>query len=131
MVAKPTINVVAGILVNSDGEVLIAKRQDHVDQGGLWEFPGGKREVNESSFDALRRELAEELGISVIHATPFLSQDHEYEHKIVALEFFQVSRWNGHPHGAEGQTVVWIPSPRLSEYSFPAANEAVVRQLSR
>ena len=126
---KPRIFVVAGILVNAAGEVLIAKRPAHLDQGGLWEFPGGKREQGESSLAALHRELAEELDINVIRAEPYLSQDHEYPKKLVALEFFRVFDWEGTVRGAEGQQVAWVPPRLLGKYSFPAANDIVVARL--
>ena len=122
--------VVAGILINTAGEVLIAKRPAHLDQGGLWEFPGGKREPGESNLAALARELDEELNIKVIRAEPYLSQHHEYAKKFVVLEFFQVFDWEGMVCGAEGQQVTWVSPHNLRDYAFPAANNIVVAQLS-
>ena len=126
---KPSISVVAGVLSNAQGQVLIAKRKNHQDQGGLWEFPGGKREDGEDSFVALRRELAEELGIEIASAIPLLNQTHEYPTKIVNLEFFRVPQWHGEVRGAEGQEICWAKTTELSAFQFPAANDAVVEVL--
>ena len=130
MVEKPKIFVVAGILLNTAGQVLIAERPEHLDQGGLWEFPGGKREEGETSLAALQRELDEELNIKVTRAEPYLRQNHEYPQRFVALEFYKVIAWEGRARGAEGQPVKWVSPQNLTEYAFPAANELVVARLS-
>ena len=126
---KPSIAVVAGVISNAQGQVLIAKRKNHQDQGGLWEFPGGKREEGEDSFVALKRELSEELGIQIAAAIQLLKQTHEYPTKIVNLEFFRVPQWRGEAWGAEGQEICWAEPNELSEFQFPAANRAVVEIL--
>ena len=126
---KASISVVAGVLSNARGEILIAKRKQHQDQGGLWEFPGGKREDGESSLEALKRELAEELSIEICAAEPYLTQRHEYPAKIVHLEFFRVKTWHGEARGAEGQDIQWAKISELGDYEFPAANKVVVEKL--
>lgn len=65
------LEVVAGILRNEAGDILLAQRLPHKQHGGLWEFPGGKIEPGESRADAIRRELKEELGIDVECSVPF------------------------------------------------------------
>ena len=127
---KASISVVAGVLSNARGEILIAKRKQHQDQGGLWEFPGGKREDGENSLDALKRELAEELAIKIGSAEPYLVQRHEYPAKIVHLEFFRVQSWRGEVRGAEGQEIRWAKIFELGNYEFPAANKVVVEKLT-
>ena len=127
---KPTIYVVAGVLVDSNDEILIAKRQAHQDQAGLWEFPGGKREVGENAFVALRRELAEELDIEVSAAASILVHPHEYLSKVVHLEFFAVTAWHGQARGAEGQEVRWVAKNQLADFQFPAANNIIVARLT-
>lgn len=125
----PQIDVVAGIIVDPDNRVLIAKRPDHLDQGGLWEFPGGKREAGESSTQALTRELYEELDIVVERSVPAIAQIHEYPNKIVNLEFFEILKWRGAARGKEGQAVRWVPKKQLTQFAFPPANVPVLNAL--
>ena len=69
-------HVAVGVIVNEQQEILIAKRPDHQYKGGLWEFPGGKVEPGETVYNALLRELNEEVNIQVIHAESCLAQDY-------------------------------------------------------
>jgi 8-oxo-dGTP diphosphatase len=115
------IAVVIG-LIERGNKILITKRPMHVDHGGLWEFPGGKREVNESSLEALTRELKEELGISVIKAKPAFQFEHSYPEKTIFFDCFRVSDYMGEVEGREGQAVKWVSKLMLKKYSFPAAN---------
>lgn len=124
-----TIFVVAGIIINSSKEILIALRPSHVPQGDLWEFPGGKIEANENPSEALRRELHEEVGIDVISARPFICVEHEYPKKFVKLEVWWVDKYSGEAHGKEGQEVLWIKPEKLDELTFPAANDFIVSLL--
>jgi 8-oxo-dGTP diphosphatase len=120
------IPVVAGVIRNAQGEVLIAKRHDHLHQGGLWEFPGGKREAGETPVQALQRELHEELGIEVIAASPLIRIPHDYHDKAVLLDVWNVDEYRGEPHGREGQPLSWVAPDRLAQYDFPAANRPIV-----
>jgi 8-oxo-dGTP diphosphatase len=126
------IHVVAGIIYNpARDHVLIARRPEHLHQGGLWEFPGGKVEGDEAALEALRRELAEELAIDIhSHTAEIFSQiHHQYPDKGVFLEFWQVFGYSGEARGREGQQLSWVPVSGLDAYPFPAANVPVVRQL--
>ena len=98
-----TVHVAVGIVADSAGAILIARRPDHAHQGGLWEFPGGKVEAAESVATALQRELHEELGIAVQAAEPWLQIRHAYPDKTVLLDVWRVTAWRGEPHGREGQ----------------------------
>ena len=91
-------------------------------QGGLWEFPGGKIENNESVLDALKRELFEEIGIALTHASPLIRIQHDYDDKTVLLDVWQVDDFTGEPFGKEGQATCWIRQDELPMYDFPAAN---------
>jgi len=117
------------VVTNATGEVLIALRPNHVHQGGLWEFPGGKVESAETVEEALKRELLEETGITIEAASPFMCLNYDYGDKSVLLDIWRVCRFSGTPHGREGQPVLWVPQASLSEYSFPAANVAIVKAL--
>lgn len=122
--------VAAAVIENIRGEILIAKRLCHLHQGGKWEFPGGKVEVNESALDALVRELAEEVNLAVNSAEPLMKLEHDYGDKIVILEIWQVRDFDGEARGLEGQEVRWIKKSDLTNFDFPAANEPIVAALT-
>ena len=126
MTAHPTIHVAVGVLRDAQGRVLIAKRPDHVHQGGLWEFPGGKVEPGESVTVALRRELREELGVCVRAERPLIQVRHAYPGRAVLLDVFHVDEFDGEPHGREGQPVAWVETERLHHRAFPAANRPIL-----
>jgi len=123
------VHVVAGILFDDRSRVLIAQRPEYLHQGGLWEFPGGKRNVNESLKLALKRELAEELGIEVLDSSHFRTVSHNYPDKSVLLDFYLVTRYDGEPKGNEGQPVCWVELEQLNNYPFPEADTPVVNKL--
>ena len=120
------IHVAAAVIRGADGRILIARRPDDKHQGGLWEFPGGKVEADESVEQALARELDEELGIRPSAARPLLQVRHDYPDKQVLLDVWDVSAFTGEPHGAEGQPLAWVAPDRLGDYEFPAANRPIV-----
>lgn len=124
-----TVHVAVALIINAADEVLIALRPDHVHQGGLWEFPGGKVEIAETVEDALKRELLEEVGINIQAAHPFMRQHFDYGDKAVLLDVWRVFQFTGRPHGREGQSVRWVARSSLREYAFPAANLAIAKAL--
>ena len=121
------LHVVAAVIENGCGEVLIAKRHDHLHQGGLWEFPGGKLEPGESVYAALQRELHEELAITPEQAHPLIRIPYEYSDRKVLLDVWRVTAFAGEAHGVEGQPLVWVNKSALTQYPFPAANHTIVR----
>ena len=120
------IEVAAAVIRGSDGRVLIARRPLDKHQGGLWEFPGGKIEPGERAEAALARELREELGIEVRQARRLIRIHHDYPDKHVLLDVWEVTDFDGEPHGAEGQPLAWVRSQDLPGYEFPAANRPIV-----
>ncbi|WP_397451470.1 Nudix family hydrolase [Pseudomonas sp. NA-150] len=120
------VHVAAAVIRGIDGKILIARRADTQHQGGLWEFPGGKVEADESVETALTRELHEELGIVVGAARPLIKVQHDYPDKQVLLDVWEVSSFTGEPHGAEGQPLAWVSARELADYDFPAANRPIV-----
>ncbi|RYY74117.1 MAG: Nudix family hydrolase [Gammaproteobacteria bacterium] len=124
------VHVAVGVIVDNNGNILIAKRSDQAHQGGLWEFPGGKVENGETVFDALKRELNEELGINILVTEPLIKIRHYYGDKIVLLDVHKVIRYNGEPHGNEGQPVRWVAPALLTNYQFPAANVPIVTAIN-
>lgn len=123
------IHVAVGILNNAAGAILIARRPNHVHQGGLWEFPGGKVETAETVEAALRRELHEEIGIIVETAEPLLHVRHAYPDKTVLLDVWRVTAWRGEPQGREGQPLAWTLPERLTNFAFPAADAPIIARL--
>ncbi|MDZ4262606.1 MAG: Nudix family hydrolase [Pseudomonadota bacterium] len=121
-----SIHVVAGVIVNQAGEVLLALRPKEKHQGGLWEFPGGKVELGEAALAALKRELQEELGIAVTQARPLIRVQHSYPDKAVLLDVWRVEAFDGVAHGREGQAVEWVAPEQLPLRAFPAANHPIV-----
>jgi 8-oxo-dGTP diphosphatase len=122
--------IAVGILSDTAGRVLIARRPAHARHGGLWEFPGGKQAARESAVAALRRELREELGIGVQQAAPWLSVEHDYPQGGVRLQVWHVARWSGTPAGNEGQEVRWIAPDELRGFDFPEADRPILNRLS-
>jgi 8-oxo-dGTP diphosphatase len=116
--------VVVGI-IKKDGKFCIAKRKEGAHLGGLWEFPGGKVETHEEPFPALQRELFEELGIKVLQAEPLTQFTHDYSDRLVLLDFWLVTDFDGEPMGQEGQQVKWVSLEELNEHQFPQANHKV------
>jgi len=119
------IHVMAAVIERGD-HILIARRPDHVHQGGKWEFPGGKLEQGEEPVRGLQRELHEELGIDLVAARPLIRIAHDYPDKQVLLDVWQVTEFSGEPVGREGQQVRWVTRDALVEFEFPAANVPIV-----
>lgn len=122
---KP-LHVAVGVIINPRGKILIAKRHRHQHQGGLWEFPGGKIEPDERVLDALRRELKEELDITVEAASPLIKITHAYPDRNVLLDVWRVDRFHGEALGREGQTIAWVCGSHLNDHVFPEANQPIV-----
>ena len=124
------VHVAAAAIFDNQGRVLISQRPAHVHQGGLWEFPGGKLEPGETVVNALRREIHEELGITVQAARPLIRIVHDYPDKAVLLDVWRVDDFTGNPAGCEGQAIEWVVVENLGDYSFPAANTPIIKAAS-
>lgn len=123
------VHVAVAVIQDSHGQYFIAKRPLESHQGGLWEFPGGKVENNETVLDALKRELYEEVGITLIHADPLIKIHHNYTDKSVLLDVWKVDDFSGTAFGKEGQETCWINKDELSSYDFPVANLPIIKSL--
>jgi 8-oxo-dGTP diphosphatase len=127
----PVIHVAVGIIVVKD-KILVAQRSADVDQGGLWEFPGGKVEPGETVEQALKREMQEEIGITVVKASPLIQIQHAYPGKDVLLDVWKVEQFLGKPTICAGQTMLkWVRSTELTKLNIPAANHAIVKSILR
>jgi len=122
------IEVAAG-LVFRDGKLLITQRPAGGHLAGLWEFPGGKREPNESFEDCLQRELDEELGIEVQIGALIESVTHEYPEKTVHLRFFRCVWRKNEPQTLGCPAFRWVNAEELARYNFPAADAGLLALL--
>lgn len=123
------VTVAVGILIDDAGRVLVTRRAPDAHQGGLWEFPGGKVEADETLLEALTRELREELGVSVEAAEALMVLEHDYGDKQVRLDVHRVTRWSGEPRGLEGQPLAWQRLEQLRNWTFPAANRPILERM--
>jgi 8-oxo-dGTP diphosphatase len=104
---RPVTEVAVGVLIRDDDAFLLTSRPDGKAYAGYWEFPGGKLESGESVEQALRRELQEELGITVGPVTRWRSELVDYPHALVRLHFCKVHQWSGDLQMREGQQFAW------------------------
>ena len=130
MSPTPVTEVVAAVLTQPDGRVLLAQRPRGKVFAGYWEFPGGKVESGEALEDALARELHEELGIVVTRACRWITRVFAYPHATVRLNFFQVFDWQGEPHPHEGQVFSWQLPAAVEVTPLLPANFPIVKALS-
>jgi 8-oxo-dGTP diphosphatase len=124
-----TIHVVAGIIRDDSGRVLVAQRPAGKHLAGFWEFPGGKSDPGEQPFDALRRELAEEIGIVVDAARPLISVPWSYPEKRIVLDAWIVDAYTGVVHAREDQPLRWVEYDELERLSLPPADMPIVNAL--
>ena len=126
--ARP-VEVVAGVIRDPRGRILLARRTEGRDLAGLWEFPGGKVEPGEGAEAALVRELREELGIEAEVGAPLIAVPQRYPHKRLRLDVRAIARWRGSAKGHEGQALAWVPPHKLPDYPMPPADRPVVAAL--
>ena len=123
------IHVVAGVIRDVRGRVLLARRTEGRDLAGLWEFPGGKCEPGEAPEDALVRELHEELGIEARVGGALIRVPQRYPDKSLVLDVREIGSWQGPARGREGQALAWVPPDKLMRYAMPPADRPVVAAL--
>ncbi|HEU4961639.1 MAG TPA: (deoxy)nucleoside triphosphate pyrophosphohydrolase [Sphingomonas sp.] len=124
--------VVAAMLVDGDGRVLMQRRPEGKQHAGLWEFPGGKVEPDETPEAALARELAEELGIAVdtaaLEPAVFASARHGTRHLLLLL--YRCARWHGSPRALDAAEVAWFGRQALAGLPMPPADRDLLERLS-
>lgn len=125
----PRIQVVAAVLRDREGRVLIGERPAGKPLAGFWEFPGGKLEAGEPAFEALKRELHEELGIRVRHAYRMLRFAHRYPEREVELDVWRVTAWDGRLASQESQQLEWVLPEELKDWQLLPADEPIVKSL--
>ncbi|WP_127959476.1 8-oxo-dGTP diphosphatase MutT [Serratia microhaemolytica] len=123
------LTIAVGIICNAQQQILITRRAAGTHLAGFWEFPGGKVEPGESVEQALSRELQEEVGITPQQPTRLNVTEHQFDDRTVTLNFYLVNAWSGNAYNREGQQMCWVHRHQLSQYQFPAANQAVIELL--
>jgi 8-oxo-dGTP diphosphatase len=108
---RTPVNVAVGVLIDPEGRFLLTSRPAGKVYAGYWEFPGGKVEAGESVEAALRRELHEELGITIGPAWPWKTELMDYPHARVRLHFCKVFAWSGEFEMREAQQMAWQTLP--------------------
>jgi len=123
------VHIAAGALRNPRGEVLVCQRPANKVYPGEWEFPGGKVEPGEDAHTALRRELHEELGITVTAARPLIRLRYRYPELAVDLDTWRVDRWEGEPVSREHPATAWVMPDALPRWQLLAADQPIVKAL--
>ena len=123
--------VAAVALIDPDGRILLTQRPPGKSMAGLWEFPGGKVEPNETPEAALIRELHEELGIDTWKSclAPLFFASHSYPDFHLLMPLFACRRWDGIATGREGQALAWVRPDKLRDYPMPPADVPLVALL--
>ncbi len=125
---KPLLLVAACALVDADNRVLLAQRPEGKSLAGLWEFPGGKVESDETPEETIIRELHEELGIDTKTAclAPITFASHSYEDFHLLMPLFVCRRFWGTPRPNEGQALKWVRPRDMRDYPMPPADEPLI-----
>jgi 8-oxo-dGTP diphosphatase len=120
--------VSAVALVDPDGCVLLSQRPKGKEMAGLWEFPGGKIEANESPEIALVRELEEELGILTSGSclAPLTFVSHRYKTFHLLMPLFICRKWEGIASPKEKQKLKWVQPIDMKDYPMPPADSPII-----
>ena len=128
---KPLQEIGIGLVFNKNGLLLIDQRLENSSMGGMWEFPGGKKNSDESIKNTIERELKEELGILVKVGAKLLSFEHEYTHKKLYFTV-HICEWiSGEPKPLASQKLLWVSPEKLLDFPFPAANTKIISELHK
>lgn len=122
-------HVAVGVVIDQSKKLLIAERPPNKTKAGYWEFPGGKVEEGETVFNALKRELQEEVGICIDSAIPFIKVYYETLDSKVLLDTWIITSYSGQPSGVEGQIIKWIDVSELDHFIFPEGNKKIIEML--
>ncbi|MCQ2003104.1 8-oxo-dGTP diphosphatase MutT [Rhizobium sp. NRK18] len=120
--------VAACALIDADGRILLTQRPEGKSLAGLWEFPGGKVEPGETPEETLIRELDEEIGVTtkVACLAPLTFASHTYDDFHLLMPLYVCRRFEGTPHGREGQALKWVKPQALRDYPMPPADEPLI-----
>ncbi|NYE28096.1 8-oxo-dGTP diphosphatase [Rhodanobacter sp. K2T2] len=122
-------HVMAGLMIDGEGRVLLAERPQGKHLAGFWEFPGGKLEAGELPLEALARELREELGIELQSAQPLIRVPWTYDDRRLVLDAWRVDAWLGAPQSLEGQALQWCYPAAIDPESMTPADRPILQAL--
>ncbi|WP_245555450.1 A/G-specific adenine glycosylase [Baaleninema simplex] len=125
----PHKHIGVAVIVREDGKILIDRRPPKGLLGGMWEFPGGKIEPDESVTDCIRREIKEELDIDIEVGEHIITVEHAYTHFKVSLNVYRCRHLSGDPKPLECDEIRWVTLDELDEYPFPKANVKIIEAL--
>lgn len=129
--SSAVMHVMAGLLLDASGRVLLAQRPAGKHLAGFWEFPGGKLEAGETPLAALARELLEELGIHVQSAEPLIRLPWRYDERELLLDAWRVSSWRGDPQSLESQPLKWLAPANVDPATLAPADRVILTALTR
>jgi A/G-specific adenine glycosylase len=127
----PHHQIAVGLIVNQQNELLIALRPNDAMLGGLWEFPGGKKESGESLTQTVQRELEEELGVEVNVFDKFKELKHAYSHFKITLHAYWCVITAGNPKPISGKELRWVSLSEIDQHPFPKANKTLIDELQQ
>jgi 8-oxo-dGTP diphosphatase len=123
------VEVAAALVQDGAGRYLITRRRSGSHLAGLWEFPGGKREPDESLEEALGRELTEELSARFVVGEKIHAVQWEYPERTVVIHFYRCRLESGTIEPRESQAMAWVAPERLGEFEFPPADRELIKRL--
>ena len=126
---KPIEEIGIGLVFNKNGELLIDKRLESSNMGGMWEFPGGKKKLYESIEQTILREIEEEVGIFVKLGEKLVSFEHCYTNKKLHFTVYICEFISGDPKPLASQKMLWVSPGKLVEFTFPAANTKIISEM--
>jgi 8-oxo-dGTP diphosphatase len=126
---KPVMRVMAGVMLDAEGRVLLAQRPAGKHLAGMWEFPGGKLEPGEAPLAGLARELHEELGITLLRAEPLIRVPCHHAERPLLLDVWQTDQWEGEPQSLEGQALQWLLPEHIDPSILAPADRSILRAL--
>lgn len=119
------------LIWNQEGKILIDKRQAGGTFGGLWEFPGGKKEIDETIQACIKREILEELGIEISVEEHLITVDHNYTEVRITLEVYHCRYLQGTPQTIECDEFRWVTLDEIGQFTFPKANEQIITAIRK
>lgn len=117
------------VIWNERGQILIDRRRLEGLMGGMWEFPGGKIEANETVQDCIKREIREELAIEIEVEEHLITIDHAYTHFRVTLNVHHCRYLSGEPQPLVCDKIRWVTLEEINQFPFPEANTEIIRAL--
>lgn len=127
--SKPVMHVMAAVMLDALGRVLLAQRPAGKHLAGMWEFPGGKLEPGETPMAALARELREEVGVTLLRGEPLIRVPIHYPERELLLDAWQTDQWEGEPQSLEGQGLQWLPPEQVDPSVLTPADRWILQAL--